>query len=307
MSGDGSEAPFWFTRAVETVPEEGEVVVDGCPVHYLAWGERRAPGVVLVHGGAAHARWWSHLAPVLEGGGRQRVVAIDLSGHGDSGWRTSYRLETWAEEVIAVGQDAGITAPPAVIGHSLGGLVTIAAAARYGQQLAGAIVVDSPVQRPDPESEEARGGRAFRRLRTYPDAAEALARFRLIPPQPEPPSYVLSHVARHSLKAVDGGWTWKFDPAIFTRRSQPDPRTYGDDLARVRCRLAVIHGELSSIVNEDITDYMAERLGRSAPFVEIPQAHHHLILDRPLSFVSAVRALLADWEHSTPRRIPGAV
>jgi hypothetical protein len=27
-----------------------------------------------------------------------------------------------------------------------------------------------------------------------------------------------------------------------------------------------------------------------------------LILDQPLAFVAAVRALLADWEHSVPRR-----
>lgn len=303
LSG-AATAPEWFQRAVDTSPEEGEVVVDGCAVHYLAWGERSAPGVVLVHGGAAHARWWSHLGPLLAGGG-QRVAAVDLSGHGDSGWRRTYDLDTWAAEVLAVAEAAGMIEPPAVVGHSLGGLVTIVAAARHGDRLAGAIVVDSPVRRPDPESEEARGGRAFRRQRVYPDLTEALRHFRLIPPQPDPPAYVLEHVGRHSLMQVEGGWTWKFDPAIFTRRSQPDPRAYGDDLARVRCRLAVIHGELSTIVDADITDYMADRLGRSAPFVEIPAAHHHLILDQPLSFIAAVRALLADWEHSTPRRIPG--
>jgi hypothetical protein len=28
---------------------------------------------------------------------------------------------------------------------------------------------------------------------------------------------------------------------------------------------------------------------------------HHLLLDQPLAFVAAVRALPADWEHSVPR------
>jgi len=36
--------------------------------------------------------------------------------------------------------------------------------------------------------------------------------------------------------------------------------------------------------------------------VEIPEAHHHLLLDQPLAFVSALRAILADWEHTLPRR-----
>ena len=43
-------------------------------------------------------------------------------------------------------------------------------------------------------------------------------------------------------------------------------------------------------------------LDRNAPVIEIPQAHHHLILDQPLAFIAALRAVLADWEHSLPRR-----
>jgi hypothetical protein len=41
-------------------------------------------------------------------------------------------------------------------------------------------------------------------------------------------------------------------------------------------------------------------LDRNAPLVTIPQAYHHLLLDQPLAFISAIRALLTDWEHSTP-------
>jgi pimeloyl-ACP methyl ester carboxylesterase len=48
-------------------------------------------------------------------------------------------------------------------------------------------------------------------------------------------------------------------------------------------------------------------LRRNAPVVEIPAAHHHLILDQPLAFVAALRALLADWEHSLPRPLEAAV
>jgi pimeloyl-ACP methyl ester carboxylesterase len=47
---------------------------------------------------------------------------------------------------------------------------------------------------------------------------------------------------------------------------------------------------------------MFNLLGRAAPVVEIPQAQHHVMLDQPLALVAALRALLADWEHSTPRR-----
>src|ERR1019366_6011017 len=68
-------------------------------------------------------RWWDHIGPLLANG--WRVVALDLSGHGDSGRRDSYTLDTWAREVLAVAADAGITTAPTVIGHSMGGLVTL--------------------------------------------------------------------------------------------------------------------------------------------------------------------------------------
>lgn len=298
--------PEWFAAALAAVPDAHEAEVDGCAIRYLSWGEPGAPGIVLVHGGAAHARWWSHLGPHLAGGGRHHVVALDLSGHGDSGWRDHYGLDGWADEVVAVAAHAGMTGPPAVVGHSMGGFVAIGAAARHGDRLAGAIVVDSPVRKPDPESEEGRGGRMFRQPKTYPDLATAMEHFHLVPPQPLPPAYVLEHVARHSLRETDAGWTWKFDPAMFTRRERRRPGDYGAELAQVRCRVAVLHGERSSIVDERITEYMAERLGRTAPFVEIPQAHHHVFLDQPLAFVAALRAILADWEHTVPKTQPAA-
>ena len=103
---------------------------------------------MIVHGGAAHAHWWTHVAAPYS---REfRVVAIDLSGHGDSAHRDAYSLEQWSDEVMAVAADAGIEGPPIIVGHSMGGFVTIATAARYSDQLAGVIVVDSPVAEPDP-------------------------------------------------------------------------------------------------------------------------------------------------------------
>jgi pimeloyl-ACP methyl ester carboxylesterase len=63
-----------------------------------------------------------------------------------------------------------------------------------------------------------------------------------------------------------------------------------------------LRGELSAVVPADTAEYMYELMGRNAPVASIPQAHHHLMLDQPLAFVAALRTLLADWEHSIPRR-----
>lgn len=287
--------PQWFSDALAAPWTESEVDVAGTPIQYVDWGKASNPGLVLVHGGAAHARWWSHLGPYFTA--RWHVVALDLSGHGDSGRRPAYTLATWADEVMAVSEHAGFPGPPVVVGHSLGGMVTIETAVRHGKQLAGAVIVDSPVRRPDPESEEGSAGRTFRQPGVYQTLEEALPHFRLVPGQPSANAWALDHIARHSLHQTDEGWTWKFDPVVFSRNNTP----LGQLLTQVSTRVALFRGEYSVVVPPDTADYMYELMDRNAPVVSIPEAYHHLIVDQPLAFVAALRTLLADWKHSIPR------
>jgi len=296
-----ADAPEWFQKAVATPYAEHTIEVLGCPIHYLRWGDPANPGLVLVHGGAAHAHWWSFLAPLLIQ--QYSVVAIDLSGHGDSGRRDLYPRRTWAEEVMAVSRASGFVGPPILVGHSMGGLVSIVAAALHGHDLAGAIIVDAPVRKPDPESQEGQRGRSFRNPKTYPDRKTAREHFHLVPPQPCENQYILDFIAERSLKEVPGGVTWKFDPTVFVTAR---PEAMHEHLANVRCRVALLRGEMSYVVPPETGEYMYQLLRRNAPLVEIPQAHHHLILDQPLAFIAALRALLADWEHTIPRPFENA-
>jgi pimeloyl-ACP methyl ester carboxylesterase len=297
MSVAGSSpAPSWFRRALARSYTDHTIEVDHVPIHYLDWGGADLPGLVLVHGGAAHVYWWTFLAPLFADD--WHVVALDLSGHGDSGRRQDYSHEAWACEVMAVADAAGFPGPPVLVGHSLGGMVTIQTASDHGDRLAGAVIVDTPVRRPDPESEEGARGRAFRAPGTYPDLETALEHFRLIPPQPCENDFLIEYVARHSLHETAAGWTWKFDPTLFRHTLIP----LRDQLRTVGCRVALFRGEYSVAVPQDTAAYMYELLGRNAPVVTIPEAHHHLLLDQPLAFVAALRTLLADWAHSIPRR-----
>jgi len=291
-----SDPPEWFREAVAAPFEDGVVGVAGCPIHYLKWGEPGRPGLVLVHGGAAHAHWWSFIAPQLTHD--YQVVALDLSGHGDSGRREQYPREIWADEVMAVAEDAQLVGAPIVVGHSMGGFVCISAAARYGDRLAGAVILDSPVRRPDPEAEEGARGRAFRNPKVYPRIETALQHYRVVPEPTCAEPYILDHIGRHSLRRVEGGWTWKFDPLVFRRFA---PRAIHEILPEVGCRVALFRAEFG-LVTPDIGDYMYELLDRNAPVVEIPSAYHHLLLDQPLALIAGLRAILSDWEHSIPRK-----
>jgi pimeloyl-ACP methyl ester carboxylesterase len=289
------DAPQWFLEALAQRPEHAEVEVEGARIHYRVWGAPTRAGLVLVHGGAAHSGWWDHVAPMLAG--EYCVVALDLSGHGGSDRREQYAMETWAREVIVVSQHARLQAPPIVVAHSMGGWVGLTVAADHGGDLAGLVLLDSMVQRADPEEEAARVGVAFGPLRKYPRIEDALARFRTVPDQPTTLPYVKDHVARESLRPVDGGWTWKFDPRIFERRGVP----HGAILRRIRGRVSLFRAEFG-LVSADIGAYMYEQLGRVAPVVEVPLAWHHIMLDQPIALVTGLRAMLADWLHSIPQR-----
>jgi pimeloyl-ACP methyl ester carboxylesterase len=293
VSPELGEPPAWFSAALAAPVSTGVVTVDGAAVAYRAWGAESASAIVLVHGGAAHARWWDHIGPLLAHD--RRVVALDLSGHGDSSRRSYYSLDGWAHEVLAVGRAAGSTSPPIIVGHSMGGFVALRAAGLFGADLEGIVVIDSPVQDVTPEEQAAREARAFGPLRVYPTREAAIARFHPMPDQPTLP-YVLAHVAGTSIRAVDGGWSWKFDPAVFGRnRGAPTL------LRHLDCRVALFVAE-HGIVPPKTTELMYDKLGQLAPVIQIPAAGHHVMLDQPIAVVTGIRTLLSDWDHSLPAR-----
>ena len=207
LAGSPPPAPGWFAEAIRVRPESRFVSVKGARIHYLCWGEKTRPGLLLVHGNAAHAHWWSFIAPFLARD--HHVVAMDLSGMGDSEWRvpqggaSAYSMGLFAAEELAVLEDAGLFAgpkPPVIAAHSFGGFVTMKAAAEFGARLSGVVIIDSPVNPPNRA-----GAPAIHKPhphKIYPSLAAALARFRLMPPQTSENLYLLDWVARHSLKEI---------------------------------------------------------------------------------------------------------
>ncbi|QBJ96724.1 alpha/beta hydrolase [Rhodococcus sp. ABRD24] len=288
MSDEQVSPPKWFIDALAAPVDTGSVEVDGVGVHFRAWGESGRPGLVLIHGGAAHSRWWDHIGPQLAGD--RRVVALDLSGHGDSDTREYYSLDQWAHEVVSVAEVSGIAGAPVLVGHSMGGIVAYVAAHLYGDRLAGVQIIDSPIRQRTPEEEAARRKAAFGPKKLYTDREEALARFRFVPQQNAAVPCVREHVAETSLVDVEGGWSWKFDPAVFTRSG-------GDILveASPRCRLAYFRAE-NGIVSPELMTHMRARFGPSALIAEIPAAGHHTMIDQPLALVTGIRTVLAAWE-----------
>ena len=288
-------APDWFQRAIACVPQECIVEVEGCPIHYLLWPARvetsNGRGLLFVHGGGAHAHWWSFIAPYFA---RDfRVAAIDLSGMGDSGRRENYGAELRAREMRSVIADAALGERAFVVGHSFGGFMTMKFAAVFGEETGGVVIVDSPIRSPTEEAQNPMSPPNWGNRKIYPTFEAGLARFRLMPAQNCENDFIVEYIARHSLTAIDGGWTWKFDGNAIGARRFGEP--FRDYLQAVRCRAALVFGENSALVSRHTAAYMSSLLGPDAPIVEVPEAQHHVMLDQPLAFVAALRALLQSW------------
>jgi pimeloyl-ACP methyl ester carboxylesterase len=293
-----ADPPAWFTEALAAPVEDRSVRSGGARIAYRAWGAPGARGAVLIHGTAAHAHWWDHIAPFLAAAGL-RVAALSISGHGDSDARNHYTGDQWAAEVVAVAADAGIAGPPFIIGHSLGGAIASRAAATHGDQLGGVVIVDSAIYEGPPPAEVATQAISMRSTRSYPTREAVTARFRLVPEHPVLP-YVREHVAAHSVAAKDNGeWGWKFDQALFDKMDHgPLPPLPSG------CRAAILRGQYG-LMTPDMADRLGSRLGRPTPVTEIPAAGHHVLLDEPLSLVAALRAILAGWV--TDDRLAGSL
>ncbi|MEK9777184.1 MAG: alpha/beta hydrolase, partial [Quisquiliibacterium sp.] len=159
---------------------------------------------------------------------------------------------------------------------------------------------DSPIRTPAQRKhvEHPRQARELKPLRVYPSFEEAVMRFRLMPVQPCEHLYILDHIARTSLRKVEAndttpaGWTWCFDPFMWKGYRMGSPSA---DLAGARCPIALVWGARSSLVGPMVVDDARSLAPPGSPMIEIPDADHHVMIDQPLAFVSALRALLQGW------------
>ncbi|MCH2458964.1 MAG: alpha/beta hydrolase [Henriciella sp.] len=298
-AGEKPPAPDWFNWAIAQKATEASVEVDGARIAYRCWGDASKPGLLLAHGNGAHGRWWDFIAPFLTTD--YYVVAPTFSGMGDSDWRDAYSFPVFNREQLAVSEHAGLFAhavKPIIVSHSFGGIISLnTTICEGGEKFAGAVIVDSHLE--PPGDERPRPPRRTRANRIYESFNEALARFRLAPPQPCENHYIVDYIARHSITTMKGedgkeGYSWKFDPFIFNSLMDE----WNDvDLTglETRCPIVFMRGGLSELVPDRVADYMCSLQDTQVPMITVPEAYHHVMLDQPLAFVASIRGLLASW------------
>ena len=264
---------------------------DGVDLTADAYGDEHDPPIVLLHGGGQTRHAWGKAAATLAGNG-WFTLSVDLRGHGDSQWSPGgdYGIGIFAADVRAIARSG--TAPPVLVGASLGGLASLVAVGEGDQSIARALVLVDVTPRIEPEGAARIGGfmrqgmHGFARLE---DAADAIAAY--IPTRPRPAD--LSGL-RKNLRERDGRWYWHWDPRFIQNREGVDGQSGPidhDRLAAAARRVTIptllVRGRQSDIVSDESVAELQELMPH-AEVVDVAGAGHMVAGDRNDAFNDAV-------------------
>jgi pimeloyl-ACP methyl ester carboxylesterase len=254
-------------------------------IHFLEWNPHASRTIVLLHGNTANAWWWQWVAAELPKD--LRLLALDQRGHGDSEWvkPPAYKPHDYAADLANFIRAEVREERPIVVGHSMGGVVTLAFASRYAELARGVVVVDTAVV-------STRGrDRYLHRLKAlptvvYPDLETAKARFRLMPNEGEiHQDRVLAIAEKSLMPAESGGYTLKFDRESFFGS---DGLHVMDTIRELRLPTLLVRAEKSRIMTQESSEAAAASNPHTR-LVVIREAHHHVILEKPGETAKAIR------------------
>ena len=280
----------WFNESLLSTPTENFVEAEGAKIHYLTWGDTKNPGLFFIHGFSANAHWWDFIAPAFTED--YCVVAIDLSGSGDSDHRETYSQEMYANEIKAVCDDMGWESAD-FIAHSMGGSISLNATSIYPEIFKSLYLLDSIVILPPDKVRNYSSNRSMIRADfIYEDEASAIESFRLIPPQPCRNEFLLNHIAINSYKQTEEGWLLKSDGKMMKTYQSKD---LTETLMAIQCPIYIVYGLMSQIFTQEILDYTVY-VGNIPPerVKGVPGTMHHLFVDDPLSVIEELKILLGD-------------
>lgn len=264
--------------------------IEGSPrLHYLEWNPQGDQTIVLLHGNSANAWWWQPTTSEMRGGDL-RMIALDLRGHGDSGWvrPPAYAPADYAKDIVRL-IEALRLARPIVIGHSMGGIATLAFAEHHRELARAAIAIDVAI------SSGPRRNRYLRHLKSLPtvhyrDLETARARFRLMPNEGGIAPEILSAIAEHSVtRGEDGRYSMKFDRESFFGSDGMD---VAESIRRIEIPLLLVRAGLSRIMTAEAAAAAAAS-SRMARLDTIPDTHHHVLLERPELLAAVIREFIA--------------
>lgn len=250
-------------------------------------GDDGAPAVVFLHYFGGSGRSW---AEVVEGlGGRARRIAPDLRGFGDTeAPAAGYTVDDYADDVVALTAALGLD-DYVLAGHSMGGKIALALAARRPAGLRALLLLAPSPPSPEPMAPDERA----RLLATHGERTAALETVRTITHRPLPPALVERAVA-DNLRSSAVAWRAWLEGGS---REDLSGRMDGVDVP-----VTVLVGRNDPVMPRPVLQHdVAERVGGTLAVAS--DAGHLLPLESPETVARALRTLLFG-PTSPPRRYP---
>lgn len=270
-------------------PADRYLTVDGLKIHYVDWtlpgGDARPP-LVLLHGIGRMAHAFDHIAPRFAD--RYRVIAMDMRGHGDSGWhpQAAYLVEDYVKDLEGLVEQLGLK-DITLWGASTGGRVAQVFAGMHPELTRAVVVEDVGPERPK-EVSNRRSGRMAREQLGWADVEELLALLKTSYPRTS--EGILRHFAIHNSRPrEDGRVVLKRDPDI---EKGFVPTEIWRFVKQIRAPILYVLGGESNIVPPETQ----EELRRILPQVRIetmPGLGHYPSDEDPAGYASIVDRFLA--------------
>ena len=259
--------------------------VNGLRVHFLEWGSPSKPALILLHGISKHAHTFDHIAPDFARD--YHVLAVDMRGHGDSGWSPegAYLVEDYVKDLEGLVRQLGIRRTT-LLGNSTGGRVVQVFAGMHPDLVERLIVEDVGPERPQDIADS-----FARQVRQDADgwASEDDLVKQLVARNQRTPEPLLRTYAHFGLKKRDDGrLVWKRDPNLVKGFVVTE---LWEQISKITSPTLYVIGGASRIVPAATQ----ERLKQTLPNVEIvtmPGLGHYPNEENTAGFLAIVNPFL---------------
>jgi pimeloyl-ACP methyl ester carboxylesterase len=265
--------------------EDRYATVNGLRLHYLEWGAPTKPVMILLHGIARHAHTFDHIAPDLARD--YRVLAIDMRGHGDSGWSPegAYLVEDHVKDLEVLVQQLGIRRVT-LLGNSTGGRVVQVFAGLHPDLVDKLIVEDVGPERPQ-DIADAFARRVQQEASGWASEDELVGQ--LVAANRRTPAALLRSYAHYGTKPGPAGrLVWKRDPNLVKGFVSTELWDY---VRRITSPTLYVIGGSSRIVPAETQERLKQMLPR-CEIVTMPGLGHYPSEEDAAGFLSIVNRFL---------------
>jgi esterase len=263
------------------------ITLNGLRIHYLDWGTNGKPPFLMLHGISRIAHQFDHIAPRFRD--EYHVMAIDMRGHGDSGWSPegAYLVEDYVKDLEAFVEQLNLR-NLVLLGNSTGGRVVQVYAGLHPDRMSRLIVEDVGPERPN-EIASAFTRQVEQEANGWASEDELLATLKKSNPR-VPESILRSYAHFGTKRRDDGRIVWKRDPNLAKGFVATELWRF---VRQIQCPTIYILGGASRIVPPETQ----EQLGKTLPDVRIvvmPGLGHYPDQEATGDFLPIVQAFLKE-------------